>query len=152
MSPWDRNRNEIEAMLQQREIETVVASTSHAERILDEARQHVRSAQMIIGENPSGALNLAYDAARQAANSLLAAQGLRPTTSGGHIAVQDAAICQFDGPFKELRQLRRRRHANQYPSATDPTATTEDAEEAIDAATRMVEAAGQLFDKFTPWR
>jgi uncharacterized protein (UPF0332 family) len=139
-------------MLQSGELEVVVPSVDHAARILDEARRHSRSAETIAEENPSGALNLAYDAARQAANSLLAAQGLRPTTSGGHIAVQDASIQQFNGPFKDLKHLRRRRHSNQYPSATDPQATLDDAREAIAMARSMVSAAEQLIDKVTSWR
>jgi hypothetical protein len=39
-----------------------------------------------------GAYQLAYDALRKSAASLLEVQGLRATSRGGHIAIQDAVI------------------------------------------------------------
>lgn len=151
MSPWNRNRAEIELLLQKGELEVVAASLDHASRLLDESWNHLRSAEQIADENPSGALNLAYDAARQAANSLLAAQGLRATSKGGHIAVQDAVNHQFNGPFAALRRLRRQRNTNQYPAESDPAATRQDAEAAVAAATEMAKAAERLMSEVSPW-
>ena len=50
-------------------------------------RQTLASAQVLLTTDPSNALVLAYDAARQACTALLAQQGLRQTTTGGHVAV-----------------------------------------------------------------
>ena len=47
---------------------------------------------MIAGTpTPDSSVVLAYDAARQACVALLAQQGLRPTTAGGHYAVRSRA-------------------------------------------------------------
>jgi hypothetical protein len=43
---------------------------------------------------------LSYDAARQACVSLLAQQGLRPTTSGGHYAIEEVIRAQFGGSLR----------------------------------------------------
>jgi hypothetical protein len=43
-----------------------------------------------IQTSPDSAFVLAYGAACQACTALLAEQGLRPTTSGGHYAVEES--------------------------------------------------------------
>jgi hypothetical protein len=66
-----------------------------------------------------GAYQLAYDALRKSAASLLEAQGLRSTSRGGHSAVQDAVIAQFGTSIRALRsfsRLRRARNSFEYPS------------------------------------
>lgn len=57
---------------------------------------HIGLAAQGTDSDPAGALQLAYDAARKAAAALLATQGLRATTRGGHIAVLEAARAQFN--------------------------------------------------------
>jgi hypothetical protein len=49
------------------------------------------AARAIEQASPDSAFVLAYDAARQACTAPLAQQGLRPTTSGGHYAVEESA-------------------------------------------------------------
>ncbi len=82
MSPWARGAEEVRTLLERGELQRVVPSEQLAERLYDEGRASIESAQMILPTNPGGALQLAYESARKAATALLAAQGLRPTTRG----------------------------------------------------------------------
>jgi hypothetical protein len=50
------------------------------------------TASDIVDDDPDNGYILAYDAARYAGTALLAQQGLRPTTSGGHYAVELAPV------------------------------------------------------------
>jgi hypothetical protein len=92
---------------------------------------------------------LAYDAARKAATALLALQGLRPTTGGGHIAVVETIRAQFpDVPgLKSLDRLRRRRNDVEYPDPGrhDPL-TAEELDEALSVADQAVASARRLAD------
>ena len=83
---------------------------------LDKARRTSFTAALILDSDPESALVLAYDAGRQIGTGLLAQQGLRPTTAGGHVAVTRVVIDQFNGRFTGLDTLRRRRNELQYPS------------------------------------
>ena len=49
------------------------------------------------------AYQLAYDALRKSAASLLEAQGLRATSRGGHVAVQDGVIAQFGSSIRGVK-------------------------------------------------
>ena len=92
----------------------------------------------------SGSYQLAYDALRKSAASLLAVQGLRATSRGGHIAVQDAVLAQFGGSvpaFRSFARIRRARNTFEYPSATTPGPSTDDVNDAIASATAVYEAA-----------
>jgi hypothetical protein len=64
---------------------------------LASARRHVESARLTAAGNPEAVYSLGYDAARKAATALLANQGLRPTSVGGHLAVVEAMRAQFPG-------------------------------------------------------
>jgi hypothetical protein len=74
---------------------------------------------------------------RKASTALLAHQGLRPTTTGGHLAVVEIMRAQFPGVpgLTSLDRLRRRRNQAEYPDPTgyDPIAA-EEASEAIQVA------------------
>ncbi|MFJ5292462.1 hypothetical protein [Streptomyces sp. NPDC088348] len=59
---------------------------------------------------PWARTNLIYDAARKALAAALENQGLRATSRGGHIAIRDAALAQFEPPLgKILRPFDRMR-------------------------------------------
>src|SRR3990170_605028 len=100
MSAWKRGADVIRALLKQGDLDQIVASDDLANRLLKEAEANLTSAVTVQGADPGGALQLAYDAA----------QGLRPTTAGGHVAVQRAVNAQFVGPFGPFGRMRRRRH------------------------------------------
>ena len=94
---WSRGAEDIERLLRDNELEVVEPSDELARRLLDDADNHLVSARAIGASDRNGAYQLAYDAARKACASLLAPQGLRATTKGGHIAIQDTVVAQFGG-------------------------------------------------------
>ncbi|MGH9054957.1 MAG: HEPN domain-containing protein [Acidimicrobiales bacterium] len=148
---WQRGRARVDELLASGELEHVMPAPNLADRLVEEARRHLASAQAIAASDPTGAYQLAYDCARKACAALLAAQGLRATTRGGHIAVQDTVIAQFGGKggiaaFGALPRLRRSRAASEYPNADSPTVTEEDANDAITSASDILAAVRRIFD------
>ena len=146
---WARGRAEIQKLIDGRELELVEASIVVADRLLHDAEAHVGLAAKGIDDDPAGVLQLSYDAARKASAALLAVQGLRATTRGGHIAVVDAVRFQFNDKgglpvFGKINRLRRRRNSTEYPSADSPGVTTEEAEQALTVARETIDAAKQL--------
>ena len=146
---WERGRAEIDRLIAAGELERVTPSPDVADRLLADAGAHVRLASLGTVDDPAGALQLAYDAARKAATSLLAVQGLRATTRGGHIAVIDAARAQFSDKggmpvFGRINLLRRRRHDSEYPSDDTPAIATDDADRALTIAREAVDAARKI--------
>src|SRR6185437_2022080 len=61
------------------------------------ARRGLEAARALADSAPDSSVVLAYDAARQACVAVLAQQGLRPTTTGGHYAIEEVVRAQF-GP------------------------------------------------------
>ncbi len=116
-----------------------------------DAVAHVSLASKGIEDDPAGALQLSYDAARKTAAALLAVQGLRSTTRGGHIAVIDAVRAQFNDRgglevFGRLHALRRRRNRTEYPDEESPGVNEDDARQALETARAVVDAAERLLD------
>ena len=99
--------------------------------------------------DPYSAYVLAYDAARFACIALLAQQGLRATTSGGHYAVEQAVRAQFSDGFRPFGVLRRRRTELEYPHLPADTASAEEAEQAAKTAQRLITAAGTLLPQLS---
>ena len=94
--------------------------------------------------DPENACVLAYDAARSACTGLLAQQGLRPTTTGGHVAVERAVRAQFGTPFSPYGMLRRRRNELEYPDHPDEAVDVDEAKTAIATADAIIDAAERL--------
>ena len=139
----------MEQLITNGELERVRPSVEVATRLLADAGAHVSLASKGTEEDPAGALQLCYDAARKAATALLAAQGLRATTRGGHIAVIDAVRAQFNDEggiaiFGRLHALRRRRNRTEYPDDESPGANDDDARRALDTARTVLQAAERL--------
>ena len=148
---WERGRAEIERLLDSRELERVVPSAEVAARLVADAEAHIVLAAKGVDDDPAGALQLSYDASRKASAALLAIQGLRATTNGGHVAVLDAVRAQFNdrggiAVFGRLHRLRRRRNTTEYPDLDSPTVAEEDAGQALTTARETVEAAKRLLD------
>jgi HEPN domain-containing protein len=148
---WERGRADVERLLADGELEPVVPAESVADRLLANAEAHLVLAAKGVNDDPSGTLQLSYDAARKASAALLAVQGLRATTRGGHIAVLNAVRAQFNDRgglevFGKLDRLRRRRNATEYPDADTPTVTEEDAAQALATAHETVAAARRLLE------
>lgn len=148
---WERGRADIERLLDAGELERVTRSADVAGRLLANAEAHIALASKGVEDDPAGALQLSYDAARKASAALLAIQGLRATNRGGHIAVIDAVRSQFNDRggmevFGRLHRLRRRRNTTEYPDSESPTVTDDDAKQALATAQETVDAAKRLID------
>ena len=146
---WERGREKIERLLAAGELERVTASADVADRLMHDAEAHMTLAAKGTEIDPAGALQLAYDAARKASAALLAVQGLRATTRGGHIAVIDGVRAQFSDPggievFGRIGRLRRRRNTTEYPSMESPGVLADEAEQALALAGEVFEAANRL--------
>jgi hypothetical protein len=109
---WRKGQEEVARLIEQRHLQQVAADSGTAAALLASAARHVESARLTADADPEAAYALAYDAARKSATALLAHQGLRPTTAGGHVAVVDAMRSQFPGVpgLTSLDRLRRRRN------------------------------------------
>ena len=150
MARWARGADEVEVMLQRDELQQVAAGSDAADALLGMAERHVDAARACVQIDAAGAYALAYDATRKAATALLAHQGLRPTTRGGHIAVVEATEAQFPNVpgLKSLDRLRRRRNQAEYPDPTgyDPI-TMDEAHEAIAVASQAVDTTRRIIDR-----
>ncbi|MCB0906475.1 MAG: HEPN domain-containing protein [Nocardioidaceae bacterium] len=147
MARWERGESEVEALLAARELQKLTGSAANGERLLDKAAVTLTTARSAVETDPDSAFVLAYDAARQALTALLAHQGLRPTTKGGHYAVEQAARAQFGPGFRQFGALRRRRNELEYPERPDDDATTDEANEAVENAQAIITAAAGLIDR-----
>lgn len=139
----------IERLLEQRHLERVPADTETVTALLDAASRHVASARALVGSDNEGAYALAYDAARKSATAVLAHEGLRPTSAGGHIVLVEATGAQFPDVrgLSDLDMLRRRRNQAEYPDpAGYAKVTSEEVEEAIEAAGDALDAAARLIE------
>lgn len=103
MSRWSRGEGEIEQMLSDGQLQRVTGAGANGGPWLAKATATIATAGSIAMSDPGSAYTLAYDAARFACVGLLAQQGLRPTTKGGHYAVQ-VAVTASSGPPSTLTQ------------------------------------------------
>jgi uncharacterized protein (UPF0332 family) len=141
---WGAGEADIDQLLAQRYLERVQGAQADGRSWLDKARQTLDAARLIAQAAPDSSIVLAYDAARQACVALLAQQGLRPTTAGGHKAVDDAVRAQFGAGLRAFGGLRRRRNELEYPDYPTEKASTDEATEALQTATEIIDAASQL--------
>jgi hypothetical protein len=154
---WQPERDKIAALLAGGELEQVGVNDQMARRLLEDAARHLATAAAAAsGGDLSGAYQLAYDAFRKSAACLLAVQGLRATSHGGHIAIQDAIAAQFGASvpvFRSFGRIRRARNAFEYSSAETPGPSAEDVDDAITVAIRAREATVTILGQnlLTAW-
>lgn len=144
MARWKRGESEVEALLASGELQKLTGAAANGERLLEKAAVTLTTAKTAVVTDPDSAFVLAYDSARQALTALLAHQGLRPTTKGGHYAVEQAARAQFGPGFRQFGALRRRRNELEYPERPGDDATGDEASEAIENAGAILAAAQSL--------
>jgi hypothetical protein len=120
MARWPRGEAEIERLLGLGHLQLITGAAADGEPLLAKAGRTLATAASITSSDPDSALVLAYDAARYAATALLAQQGLRPTTAGGHVAVDSAIRAQFGDGFRGFGYLRRRRTSWSTPALARP--------------------------------
>jgi hypothetical protein len=154
---WQPGKDRIAELLQAVQLERVTADRNIARRLLDDASRHLATAAAASSSGDlSGAYQLAYDALRKSAASLLATQGLRATSRGGHIAIQEAVLAQFGSTvrvFRSFSRIRRARNSFEYPSTAAPGPSSDDVNDAITAATQARDAAATILqqDVLTDW-
>lgn len=144
MARWARGASDVEALLAAGDLQKLTGDAADGERLLQRSRVTLATARSATENDPDSAFVLAYDAARQALTALLAHQGLRPTTKGGHYAVEQAVRAQFGPGFRQFGALRRRRNELEYPERPGDDATADEAREAVDKAQTMIDAASGL--------
>lgn len=144
-------------LLKAGQLEQVTADRRMAQLLLDDAGRHLATAAAALSSGDlTGSYQVAYDALRKSAASLLAVQGLRATSRGGHVAVQEAAQAQFGSTvraFRSFGRIRRARNSFEYPSTVTPGPSADDVSDAIDAATQARQAAVTIInqDLLAPW-
>jgi hypothetical protein len=146
MNRWTRGEADIEQMLAGGELQRVTGAGADGTPWVAKAAATLHTAESIVSSDPNSAYTLAYDAARFACVGLLAQQGLRPTTSGGHYVVQRAMLRQFGAAFDPFAIMRRRRNELEYPEFPDETMEPYEAGEAIRNTGNMIESAAKLLD------
>ena len=144
MTGWTPGAPVIERLLEERRLERVLGAQADGSPWLDRARQTIAAAGAIEQASPDSAFVLAYDGARQACTALLAQQGLRPTTSGGHYAVEESVRAQFGTIMRPFGALRRRRNELEYPLDPADKASAAETADGIRAATELIDAAAKI--------
>ena len=147
MIRWMRGQAEIEVLIASGDLQKLTGAAANGERFLKKAVVTLETARCAVERDPDSAIVLAYDAARQALTALLTHQGLRPTTKGGHYAVQQAVQAQFGSGFRQFGALRRRRNELEYPERPGDEATVDEAAETIGNAEAIITAAEGLLDQ-----
>lgn len=84
MTRWSRGEAEVLALIESGQLQRVVGDAADGTPLADRARVALSTAESISGRDPDSAYVLAFDACRHALAALLAQQGLRATSKGGH--------------------------------------------------------------------
>jgi len=144
MSRWGAGEATVERLLASGALDVIGKSASDGAAVLAQAGRRLEVAEAALSIDPDAAYTNAYDAARLAATALLIQQGLRPTTVGGHKAVEEAILAQFGAGFSKFSMLRRRRHELDYPDTSYTEATDREAQGAVDIARLFVTSATKI--------
>ena len=144
MSRWPRGEAEIEQLIANKQLQQVIGGQVNGAHLLQKASRTLETAGEIADQDPDSAYVLAYDAARYSGTAILAHQGLRPTTSGGHYVVEVALRAQFGDGFRPFGAMRRRRNELEYPTGPGETTTHDEAQRAVQDAEALLQAAQQL--------
>ncbi len=145
MTRWVRGEAEIAELVRAGNLQQVTGSQADGTGLLTKARRIVDSAAKIIDSDADSAYVLAYGAARHAGTALLAHQGLRPTSKGGHYALDLALKAQFSPGFRVFSTMRRRRNELEYPEIADEAADYAEADTAVTDVRGLIDAALQPF-------
>jgi hypothetical protein len=141
---WNAGEALVERLIGLGHIEQVSGAQADGGSWLERARRGLDAARAIAEAAPDSSIILSYDAARQACVALLAQQGLRPTTAGGHYVVEEVIRAQFGTALRAFGGLRRRRNELEYPLYPTERASADEAAEAIGTANEIIKAAAQI--------
>lgn len=144
-------RDRIDRLLRSKSLERVSPDERLAHHLLDEAVRHLGTAPTVLAAGDlSGSYQLAYDALRKAATALLAVQGLRATSRGGHVAVQEAMGAMYGDSvpaFRSFNRIRRARHSFEYPGPDTVGPDPAQVADALEVATAVEAAARAMIDE-----
>lgn len=146
---WARGAETVSRLIAEGRLERIAGTAATGSMHLESARGLLASAQREAGNNPEASYILAYDAVRKAATALLAQQGLRPKATGHHVTVEEATRAQFNGDFHAMGALRRRRSEIEYPRAPGDDVTSTEVADALQQATKILAATGQLLSQLS---
>jgi hypothetical protein len=150
---WEQGRVRIDKLLVEGELERVHPSREHADRLIEQARRHLASALLMCESDPEGAYGILYDAGRKALWAIMANQGIRPTSKGGHLAVYHAVMAQLDPPMgAQLRpfdRMRRQRRQAEYPDMSTPDLAADDIVDDLPKVTAIVDIAERVLDQMS---
>ncbi len=144
MSQWAPGAERVQHLIELGDLQKIQGAEANGQPLLDKATRTLASARALQETDPDSSYTLAYDAARFACTALLAQQGLRPTTKGGHYAVEQVVRAQFQTHFQMFGTLRRRRNELEYPTSQDGGTTPDEARQACESAEAIAEAASKL--------
>ncbi|GAA1865476.1 HEPN domain-containing protein [Myceligenerans crystallogenes] len=151
MLRWEQGREHIDRMIKERHLQRVPASREQADFLLEQARLHASAARDLAMTDPALAYTALYDAARKSLVAVLANQGLRPTSSGGHIATHEAVAAQLVPPLGQVLRpfdlIRRTRNQNEYPDFDGPHAEKDDVLEDLPKAEKIIDMAARVLDQ-----
>lgn len=146
-------REQVDRLLRSRSLERVSPDERLARHLLDDAGRHLNTAPAVLAAGDlSGSYQLAYDALRKAASALLAVQGLRATSRGGHVAVQEAMKALYGDSIPALRsfnRLRRARNSFEYPGPDTVGPDAAEVRDALGVAAAVEAAARTMIDEGT---
>jgi hypothetical protein len=154
---WEPGRERVQALIDAGEVDRVTPDLAIARRMLDDAARHLTTAAAAKRAGDlSGAYQLAYDALRKSAASLLEAQraagdqpGLAPRGPGGYhrsarCICERLAVVRQDPPCSEQFRIPLQHH---------PGSASDDVDDAVTVATQVHHAATTILDRemLTPW-
>ena len=154
MSGWEQGRAVVNRLLRSRRIERVEPNRATADQLITLARSHIQSAITLREDDPAGAFQLAYDAARKSLTAVLAVQGLRPSGAGHHAVLLDVTMAQFEPSRPLLKQfgwMRTLRNDTEYPDSDRPVATVADVDEAVAATHEIIGFAASALDRLSQY-
>lgn len=87
--------------------------------------------------------------------AILENQGLRATSRGGHICIQEAVRAQLDPPLGQVLRpfgrMRRTRNEAEYPASDSPGLEPDDVHEDLERVEAMINLAEKVLDQMSPF-
>ena len=148
---WSEGSADIERLVVGGDLQRVSGAQADGSEWIEKAYRTLGTARSIATGDPESAFVLAYDAARHACTGLLVHQGLRPTSKGGHYAVEQAVRAQFRDTFASFATLRRRRNELEYPTYPGEHIEDDEIAEAVATAAALIDAASKLLPNLSPF-
>src|SRR5713226_7430269 len=140
---WSKGAETILRLLEEHCLERIQGAQADGHSWLARAERKLEDARTMVPDSPDSSFTLVYDAPRLACTAVLVQQGLRPTSSGGHDAVDEAIRAQFGYVLRSHGALRRRRNELQYPLDPVAEATADEAADAITKVDSLIKSANQ---------